>query len=200
MKMRLGRTAWLVLGIGVFVIVFATLLVIYSRQSGEGAEMEKNLAGSQTQLTNLILGRESLEDQLAQQQSNLSGAQALLSSAQGSFPTLEASIEYGQVLSDLADAYNLEVVSMQADKPREKEVDDVTFLVVSFEVEVRGEVNSVLGMVNAITKDKRFVSTTVEVVDIKVPEPQSIIAITSMVQPEKPTAKIKLVGYSYGGE
>jgi hypothetical protein len=197
MKMRLGRTALLVLGIGVFVIVFATLLVIYSRQSSQGGEMENSLAGAQTQLTKLILGRESLEDQLAEQQSNLAGAQALLSSAQGSFPTLEASIEYNEVLSELAEDYNLEVMSMEAEKPHEKEVEDITFLTTSFDVEVRGELNSIIGMVNAIATDERFASTTVEVVDIKIPEPA---AVTTGKAPEKPSAKIKLVGYSYGGE
>jgi hypothetical protein len=195
MKMRLGRTAWLVLGIGVFVIAFATLFTIYLQQSAEGKELENSLAGAQTQLAKLISGRESLEAQLTQQQSKLNSARALLNSARASFPSLGASIDYDEVLSELADDYNLEVLSMSAEKPREKEVDDITFLVVSFEVKVRGEVNSILNMVRAITEDDRLASATVEVVDIEVPQ----VTIAGE-EPEEPSATIKLVGYSYGGD
>ncbi len=193
--MRLGRTAWLVLGIGVFVIAFATLFTIYFHQSAEGKELENSLAGTQTQLAKLISGKESLEAQLTQQQSKLASARALLSSARGSFPKLEASIEYDEVLSELADDYNLEVLSMEAEEPREKEVEDIIFLVVSFEVEVRGEMNSILNMVRAIAEDDRLASATVEAVAIKVPQ----VTIAGE-EPEEPSATIELVGYSYGGD
>lgn len=193
--MRLGRTAWLVLGIGVFVIAFATLFTIYFQQSAEGEELENSLAGAQTQLAKLISGRESLEAQLTQQQSKLNSARALLNSARASFPSLGASIDYDEVLSELADDYNLEVLSMSADKPREKEVDDITFLVVSFEVKVKGEVNSILNMVSAIAEDDRLASATVETVDIEVPQ----VTIAGE-EPEEPSATIELVGYSYGGD
>jgi hypothetical protein len=192
--MKLGRTARLVLGIGIFVFALATLFMFYARQSGGQEELEKSLAGAQTQLTNLISGRESLASLLAQQQSKLAEAQ---STVQASFPKVGASIEYNEVLSELARLHNLEVVSVAATQPREQKMEDVTFIVISFEVGVRGEVNSILGMVNDIAKDKRFASATVEVVNIQVPEPQPI---TTGVAPEEPSATIKLVGYSYGGE
>jgi len=194
--MRLGRTAWLVLGIGVFVIAFVTLFFIYARQSGEQEELEVTLAGAQTQLVKLISGRDSLEDLLTQQQGTLSETRALLTSAQASFPTLEASIEYNEVLTEIADFCGLEVVNMSADEPREKEVEGITFLVISFEVEVKGAVNSILTMVDEIATDKRFASATVEAVDITVPR-RSLLA--SAPEPEEPSAKIKLAGYSYGG-
>jgi hypothetical protein len=194
-KMKLGRTAWLVLGIGAFVIVFVTLFVVYSRQSGERGELERSLAGAQTQLVKLISGRVALEDQLSQRQSELAGAQALLNSAQASFPRVGASIEYDEVLSELAVFHNLEVMSMAAEKPRDKKVEDVTFVVVAFDVKVRGEVNSILGMVSDIATDERFASATVEVVEITAPGPALMGE-----EPEEPTGTIELVGYSYGGE
>jgi len=192
--MKLGRTARLVLGIGIFVFALATLFMFYARQSGEQKELEKSLAGAQTQLTNFVSGKESLESLLAQQQSKLAEAQ---STVQASFPELATSIEYNEVLAEIARLHNLEVVSMTAEQPRQSKVEDVTFVVISFGVGVRGTLNSILGMVNDIAKDKRFASATVEVVNIQVPEPQPI---TVGVAPEEPSATIKLVGYSYGGE
>jgi hypothetical protein len=193
-KMKLGRTAWLVLGVGAFVIVFATLFVVYSRQSGEQGELERSLTGAQTQLTKLISGREAIASQLTERQSELAAAQALLSSARGSFPRVEASIEYDEVLAEIAADYNLEVVSMSAEEPREQKIEDVTFIVLTFEAKVRGEVSSMLNMLDDIATDERFASATVEVVDIKVPE------ASEGGEVEEPTATIELVGYSYGGE
>jgi len=198
-KFRLGRTALLVMGIGVFVITFVALFFIYARQSSEQEGLESSLAGAQNQLTMLISGRQSLETQLSQQQSKLGETQALLTSALASFPELEASIEYNEVLTELAGDYELEVVSMAADAPREKEVEGVTFLVIYFEVQVEGELSSILNMVNAIATDERFASATVETVDIKIPEPQPLI-MTLVQEQEKSSGTIKLVGYSYGGE
>lgn len=199
MKFRLGRTALLVMGIGVFVIAFVALFFLYARQSSEQEELESSLAGTQTQLARLISGRQSLETQLSQQQSKLGETQALLTSALASFPELEASIEYNEVLTELAEDYELEVVSMAADAPREKEVEDITFLVIYFEVQVEGELSSILNMVNAIATDERFASATVETVDIKIPEPV-LVMMTLGQEREKSSGTIKLVGYSYGGE
>jgi hypothetical protein len=198
LRMRLGRTAWLVLGLGAFVIVLATMLVIYSSQSDEQGGVERSLAEAQTQLATLLSRKAAVEAQLSEQQNGLAEAQALLDSARGSFPRVGTSIEYDEVLSVLASLHDLEVTSMTAEAPREKKIGGITFVTVAFDAEVKGEVNSILSMVHDIATDVRFVSATVEVVNIIVPEPESVV--TAGEEPEKPSAKIELVGYSYGGE
>lgn len=146
-------------------------------------------------MTKLISGKEAAEAQLAEAEDKLSDAQALLSSARGSFPKVGASIEYSEVLAELANFYNLEITSMTSDEPRQKKIGDFTFITVAFDVEVRGEMNSIMGMVSEIATDERFVSATVEAVTMKVPE-----TTVAGEEPEKPSAKVELVGYSYGGE
>ena len=190
-----GKTARLVLGIGAFIIILATLFIVYARQSSERKELETNLAGAQTQLSSLISGRGVMETQLAEQQDKLAEAQALLNSARGSFPKVGASIEYDEVLTELAASWSLEVKSLTANLPREKKLQGVTFLTVAFDVEVSGETNGILGMVSDIAKDKRFASATVDVVDITIPQRVSLWQVR-----EPSTAKIELVGYSYLGE
>lgn len=195
MRLRLGRTAWLVLGIGVFVVAFITLFMFYSHCSGEQADLEQSLTGAQTQLTKVVSGKAALESRLADQENKLAAANALLKSARASFPRSNVNIEYDEVLADLAKLHNLEVVSMKAGEPREKTVEGITFIVISFEAEVSGEVYSILGMVSDIAEDTLFASATVEVAELKVPEPEA-----AGEEPEAPSATIKLVGYSYGGE
>jgi hypothetical protein len=192
---KLGKTARLVLGIGAFAIILVTLFIVYARQSSEQKELETNMAGAQTQLASLMSGRGVMETQLAEQQTKLAEAQALLNSARGSFPKVGSSIEYDEVLTELAASWSLDVRSLTAGSPREKNFQGVTFLAVAFDVEVRGDMNSILGMVSDIAKDKRFASATVDMVDITIPAFISPWAAT-----EEPTAKIELVGYSYLGE
>jgi hypothetical protein len=192
---KLGKTARLVLIVGAFVIILATLFIVYARKGGEQADLEVKLAGAQTQLSTLISGREATEVQLAAQQDKLGEAQALLNNARGSFPKAGASIEYDEVLTQLASSHSLAVTSMTADSPRQKKVGDVTFVTVAFDVEVRGDMMSILSMVNDIASDKRFASATVDLVSMSIPERMSY-----WETPEAPTAKIELVGYSYLGE
>jgi len=194
-KIKLSRTALLVLGVGAFVIVLGTLFVIYSRQSGEQGKLKSNLAVAQTQLVKLISGKVAFEGQLAEQQGKLAATQAAINVARRNFPGPEASIEYDEMLKELAEFNNLTVISMTAKTPRDKKVGDVTFVLVAFDVEVRGEVNSILGMVSDIATDERFASATVEVVNINVPEGEVGIG----EEAEEPTGTIELVGYSYGG-
>jgi len=193
MRLRLGKTARLVLGIGIFVIVFATLWVVYSRQSSEQERLQKSLAGAGTQLTKFISEKDALASQLTQQQSQLVETQSLLSKEEASFPKLAASIEYDEILSEIADDNNLQVMSMTAAMSKEQKVQDITYLVISFEVKVKGEVNAILSMVSDITKDERLISASVELVDIKVSEASG--------EEEAPTSvgTIKFVGYGYGG-
>jgi hypothetical protein len=192
---KLGKTARLVLIVGAFVIILATMFIIYARKGGEQADLEVKLAGAQTQLSTLLSGREATEAQLAAQQDKLGEAQSLLNNARGSFPKAGASIEYDEVLTQLASSHNLAVTSMTADSPRQKKVGDVTFVTVAFDVEVRGDMMSILSMVNDIAGDKRFASATVDLVSVSIPERMSY-----WETPELPTAKIELVGYSYLGE
>jgi hypothetical protein len=197
-KIKFSKTALVVLGFGAFVLVLATMFMIYSRQSAEQRELESSLAGTQTQLVTLLSGKAAVEAQLTEQQNSLAEAQALLISSQGSFPKVGTSIEYDEVLSEIAAFHNLKITSMTAEEPRPKKVEDITFVTVAFDVEVEGEVNSILGMVYDIANDGRFASATVDMVDITVPDPGVVIMVEE--EREKPSAKIELVGYSYGGE
>lgn len=194
-KMKLGRTAWLALGIGAFVIILATLAMVYFRQSSEQGDLSKSLANAGTQLTKLVSGRGALESQLKGQQSQLDEAKSLLNSSKANFPVFPTGIEYDEVLVQIAKANHLEVMNMSAEQPRQKKVGDITFTIISFDVEVSGEVPSIIGMVSDISKDTRLVSVTVDAVEIKVPE-----TLTPEGEPTKPSATIKLSGYCYGGE
>lgn len=190
--MRLSRTAWLILGIGVLVIALATLYVVYSRQSSEQQELAASLAAANDRLPSIVSGREAAEAELTQRQGELTEATSLLLKSQAKFPKSAGSIEYDEILFEIAYACDLEVMKITAAEPNSKKVGDITFAVFSFDVEVRGEVDDILDMATTIATGEDFTAATVEVVNIEIQEPTDVST--------PPTAKISLVGYSYGGE
>jgi len=189
--MRLSRTAWLILGIGILVIALGSLYTVYSRQVSEQQELAASLAAAQARLPQVISARQAAEAELTQWQDKLAEATSLLAKSQAQFPESAESIEYDELLFDIADACNLEVMSLTASEPRDKKVEDVTYIVTSFDLEVKGEVAHILDFISELARSEHFTSATVELVNIKVPEPAA---------KEKPTATIKLVAYSYQGE
>ena len=134
--MKVSKTALTVLGIGVFVIVFATLFVLYSGQSGEREQLNASLTKAQGVLPELIAEKEDLESQLAQWKGELDKAMVALSKSQGRFPKSVESIEYDEVLFKLAEQSGLMIVEITASEPSEEVVKgtDITYDVSTFEV------------------------------------------------------------------
>jgi len=192
--MRLSKTAWLILGIGIFVIAFATLYMVYSQQSGEQEQLNSSLAVAQGALPQLVSEREDLESQLTQWESQLAQATSSLAKIEARFPESVQSIEYDERLFKLADDCDLEITSLTASEPSEEKVENVTYSITSFGVDVRGEVADILDFINAIATSEYFTTATMEMVDMDIPEPEE------EEEEEKPTATIELVIYGYQGE
>jgi len=208
--MRVSKTAWLILGAGVFVIAFGTLFMSYSRQSGEQEWLEDSLSVAQALWPQLIAEREDLEDQLTQWEGELAKATSSLSSSKARFPKSVQSIEYDEALFDIADDCDLQIMKITASEPRDKKVEDITYTTTTFEVVVRSEesppstvdkfetyidetVADILDFINIIATDEEFNVGTIEVVEMKNLEPPGEITGDEMW----PEATIKLIIYGF---
>ena len=134
--MKISKTALIVLGIGVFILVFATLFVMYSGQSGEKEQLNASLTKAQGVLPELLAEKADLESQVTQWESELDKAMMALSQSQGRFPKSVESIEYDEVLFKLAEQSGLMIVEITASEPSEEVVKgtDITYDVSTFEV------------------------------------------------------------------
>ncbi len=196
--MRLSKTAWLILGIGIFVIAFATLFMLHSQQSGEQEWLEDSLSVAQAALPQLVSERDNLENALAQ-------ATSLLNAARSSFPDFVDSIRVDEKLFEMADDCDLKITSITSSEPTDEEVEAVTYSVAPFVVDVKGEVADILDFINTIATSEYFTNATVELVDIVVPEPlteeeKEGLTEEEIKEAEKPSATITLIIYSYKGE
>jgi cell division protein FtsB len=221
--MRLSRTAWLSLAIGIFIIAFALLYTINSGQAKEQKQLKDSLAMAQARLPKLVSEREDLESQLAQRQSELAGVESSLATAQAKFPAKVESIDYGEVLFGIADDYDLEVAKLTSEKPQEEKVpinpgdkksENIIYTTTTFEVTlqapgsppvtveafedyINNTIGNVLDFVNEVVTGGHFTSATIKSVDMKHLEPPEEEALEGA---PKPSATIKLVIYSYEGE
>ena len=200
--MKLSRTAWLILGIGIFVIAFVSLYVVYLQQGREQQRLDDSLSLAQATLPTLVTERDDLTSQLSQSESELAQAQSLLYEVKAKFDDSVESIEYGEELFNIADDCDLEITNLTASEPSDEEVESitysdeevesVTYSITSFTVEVEGTVAHILDFINTIATDEYFINATIELVKMEVPEPGE--------GQEKPSATIDLIIYGYKGE
>jgi len=197
--MKLSRTAWLILGSGIFVIAFVSLYMVFLQQGREQERLDDSLSVAQTTLPTLVAERDDLESQLTQLESELAQARSLLYKVKAKFQSVE-SIEYGEALFDIADDCDLEITNLTASEPRDKEVESepideetqaVTYAITSFTVEVEGTVAHILDFINTIATSEYFTNATIEMVNMDVPEPD---------EEGEPSATIDLIIYGYQGE
>lgn len=212
--MKLSKTAWLILGIGIFVIAFISLYMVYSQQQGEQSRLNDDLLAAQATLPGVVAEKEAQESQLAQRQSELtqleSGlteATALLESAKMKVPSTVESIEYDERLFTIAYSWGLEITRLTASKPSDQKVESITFSTTTFVVQVKGEVADILDFISTIATDANFNSATVKLVSINVPGPLTKEEKEDLSEEEieeleaqAPEATITITIYGYKGE
>ena len=217
--MKLGKTAWIILVTGIFIIAIGSLYWLYLQERPKQEELNAQLSAVQAQLPNLAEQRASLESTLTELEDNLAQATSQLKTAKAAFPALVESIEVDELLFGIADDWGLEITSLTASEPSDLEVEvkvemedieveDVTYLLTYFTVEVKGEVTDILNFIHTIVNHRDFDTATVELVNIVIPDPiseqekeeLSKEEIEEREEMEKPSAIIKLVIYSYKGE
>jgi DNA-binding protein YbaB len=212
--------------VAVFIIGFVVLYMSYSRQITEQEQLKSRVASNQATFSKLVTEKENwqtqlvkLQSELAQRQSALTAANLTLKQAATGWPTSAESIEYDEKLFEMADAWNLDITIVTADKPAEEEVEDITFVTATFTVAITGKpietpfkeakdyrdylydtVDDILAFVHTIVNDKAFALAGIELVNMQVPEPLTKEELaTKGVEVGKPTATITLKIYTYKG-
>lgn len=215
--MRLSRTAWLILVIGVFVIAFAGLYMIYLREQQAQEPLNEALAVAQTVLPKLTTEATNLENALTEMEDRLAQAKSHLQTAKAIFPTRRVeSIEVDEVLFGIADNWDIEITNLTATEPGDQivpveveiediEVEDIDFTVTTFTVQVKGAVADILDFIHTIVNHQDFDSATVELVNIVVPEPLTLAekegkSEEDIEEAEIPSATLTLTIYNYQGE
>lgn len=225
--MRLSKVFWIILGVGVFIIAFVALYMLYSRQLSDQAQVNSKLDLAKATLPRLVTEKQSWNSQLTQLQSQLSEANTNLTQAKtaldksrtGILASAE-SIEYDEKLFQIADAWNLDIIRVTASEPVAKDMGGgIIFSVTTFTLQVQGRapeaafaspddyrvfvygiVDDILAFVDQIVKDRNFATATIDPVSMNVPKPLTQEEVVAQdVGVDRPSAVITLNLYTYKG-
>lgn len=177
----------MVIGIGVLVIVLASLATVYFRQSGEQKRLNEQLTLAKSRLELIDLAALSsrqaeLEGQLGQVSSQSKAVKGILSQPVGS-------VTANSVLFDLAQAHGLKIIEVTSSTPDIEKLEGIIYSAVSLTAKVEGDVSD---LVRFVTNVNDFLITgTVRSAVITIPETSS---------DEEAVLDIQLVVYTHQGD
>ena len=185
--MKLSKTGWLIIIIGVFVIILTGLGTVRSQQVREQDQLNEELALAQlklkaVQLDQLAQQQGELERHLSQTTSQFQAARTILSQPVGS-------IAATSTLFDVAAACGAEVSEISSSGWTSEELEGIPCLVLTLTARVEGDVPNLVSFITELNSYLR--NGVVKSVAISIPE---------MTSEEKSSANIRLVVYSYQGD
>ena len=185
--MKLSKTGWLIIIIGVFVIILAGLGTVRSQQVREQDQLNDELALAQlklkgVQLDELAQQQGELDRHLSQTTSQFQAARTILSRPVGS-------IAVTSTLFDVAAANAVEVTDVNSSGLASADLQGIPCSVLTLTARVEGDVPN---LVSFITELNRYLRNgVVKSVEISIPE---------MTTEEKSSANIQLVVYTCQGD
>lgn len=185
--MKLSKTSWLLLVIGIFIIALTGLGVVRYQQIQEANQLRKELAltGAElnrVQLEPLSSQREELETQLSQVIAQFEAAMATFSQSAGSISTID-------ILFDIAETHGVEIVELGSSGPVKGDLEGVPCSVLSLEVMAEGVVADLVGFITEL--NSAFATGVVQSVEIGIPGAIGEVASSATIQ---------LVIYTYQGD
>ena len=184
--MKLSKTGWLVIIIGVFVIILVGLGVVRSQQVHQQNELKERLALAQSRLQGIQLEQlshrqEELEQELSQTDSQSATAKTILSQPIGS-------IAISDILFNIAEASSVNITEINSPGLASGELAGVTCSVLPLTARVEGELADLVSYITRLNRD--LATGIVNSIEIKIPETTG---------ENKPSASIHLVIYAYQG-
>jgi septal ring factor EnvC (AmiA/AmiB activator) len=165
--MKLGKTAQLILVIGILAVLLVSAGVVYARQTVERSQLNSDIAQANQDFVRYTALKRELETRLSQ-------AEAQLSSLQNEFYESTQSIEIDKTLFETADDANVSLTDISCSVPSAKTVNGIACQVFSLSLTVEGD--NLAQLLNFTTKlGKRFPDATIESPRISISEERSTL-------------------------
>ena len=204
--MKLGKTSWLIIVLGFFIIAFGSLGLARSQQVEEKSQLVDEITVAEKRLSNLQLKelysqKEELEEQLNDTLSHLEVAKDALRQ------TIE-SADVTDSLFQIATASGVEITDISSLGIGEGELEDIACSVIKLTIMVTGDVPNLISYVTKLNTD--FTTGLVTSAEISVlgeaqeemegeAEEEEEGEEEESEEADKPTANIQLIIYSYEG-
>lgn len=164
---KLTKISLLVLGVGALVVAFIALYLAYSQYTSRRDTLFTSIDAAQAKLTQISADRRTTEPNLAQLQQKISDLNSAYNQAAGQFPALPIqSIDYDNVLSDLADQSGLTLSSLTAADSTEQKEGNLTYVVTAFAVTVTGDRANILDFIHRVATSSYFGTASIDTLDL----------------------------------
>jgi len=184
--MKLSKTSYMVIVLGVVASVFAVLWVMRGKQIQERERLNDELSVATMILDKVkseegLSQQEGLEKQISQVLSQLETAKATLSQSVNS-------IAVSGTLFNTAGAAGVEITNLSSSSYSTGDWQGVTFSVLPVTVTVEGDVPGILSFIGSLNRDLNAAVIR-----------SAVITIPKATSEEKPSANIQLSIYTYQG-
>lgn len=184
--MKLSKTSWLILTVGIAIITFASLGIAHSQQVHEQNQLNEELSLAERRLNGLQF--EELSSQQAELEKQLSQTVSQLGAAKARLSQPAESIAASDALFDIAETCGVEVIEISSSGLSSGDLEGITCSVLPLTARVEGDVPNLISFVIKLNSD--FMTGVVKSVDISVSENTT---------EERSSANIRLLIYTYQG-
>ena len=209
--MKLGRTSWIILSVGIAIVAFASLGIARAQQVREHEQLQEELSITETRLENYQLKelqtqQKDLEEQLNQATSNLKAAKDNLRQPIESIGVTDS-------LFQIAESCGVEITGMSSSGIASDKLTGITCSTIQLAIDVEGDVANLISYVIKLNND--FTTGVVQSVNINTQEMtgeeiegeqtgeetgEEIEGEPGEEEVEKPSAHIQLAIYTYQGD
>jgi type II secretory pathway pseudopilin PulG len=192
--LKLGKTSYLFVILGVVAAIFAGLWVMRSQQAQEQERLSDELSVAATKLDNfnsdeLLSQQAELEGQISQTLSQLETAKATVSQS-------AESISVSGTLFDIAELAGVEITAITSAQQSVNKWQEIPCLFLPLTVTVEGDVPSLISFIAKV--DRTLTTAVIRSAVITIPETTD--GGDSSAEVQLPSADIQLGIYSYQGE
>lgn len=185
--LKLGKTSWIILSAGLFVVIIAGLGFARSQQIQEQGQLGEELSIAEKRLNKLQLQQR--HEQQEELQIQLDNEVIKLVEAKDRLHQSVESIDVTDEFFVIAQSCNVTVMSTSSSSIKSEKLEGVSCAMITFNAVVEGEVPSIISFVIKLNND--FTTGVVESARISIPEPDA---------EDKPSASIMMVAYAYEGD
>lgn len=168
MKMKLSRTSWIILTIGVLIIVSGSLGMARSNQLKEQRQVEENLTASNQQLK--VLQTDKLLAEQQDLQAKIKNATEELIKSKGYLAQPTESILTSENLFNIAKLCKVEITEIASPGQGASKLGDISFSVLPVTVIINGEVSDIIRFVSDLHAN--FLTGMCQSVEVTIPLPE----------------------------
>lgn len=163
--MKLSKTSWIILSIGIFLVVAAGLGLTRSQQIQEQGQLDEELGMTEMRLSKLQV--QELPQQQEELQERLDESAIQLMAARDRLRQTVESIDVTDEFFAIAQACNTTVMSISSSGIKSDKLGDIACSMIQINARVEGEVPNLIDLVISLNSD--FTTGVVESAQITVP-------------------------------